>query len=50
MKNIGHDCGNTTWKGRNYAPENSLPAINWSTQQPNPLKAEVQDIPWKIVN
>ena len=51
----GH-CRNTlirqfrTWKGINYVPENSHPAIKWSTQQPNPLEAEVQDIPWKIVN
>jgi hypothetical protein len=51
----GH-CRNTlirqflTWKGLNYVPENSHSAIKWSTQQPNPLEAEVQDIPWKIVN
>ena len=51
----GH-CRNTlirqfrTWKGLNYVPESSHPAIKWSTQQPNPLEAEVQDIPWKIVN
>jgi hypothetical protein len=31
-------------------PENLHPTIKWSAQHPNPLEAEVQDIPWKIVN
>jgi hypothetical protein len=38
------------WKGFNYVPENLHPAIKWSEQCPNPLAAEVEDIPWEIVN
>jgi hypothetical protein len=51
----GHS-GNTllrwfcAWKGLNYVPENLHPSIKWSAQCPNPLEAEVQDIPWQIVN
>jgi hypothetical protein len=51
----GH-CRNTlirqfrTWKGQNYVPENLHPTIKWSAQHPNPLEADAQDIPWKIVN
>ena len=51
----GH-CWNTlirqfcTWKGLNYVPENLHPTIKWSAQHPNSLEADVQDIPWQIVN
>ena len=38
------------WKGLNYVPENLHPSIKWSEKCPNPLAAEVQDIPWQIVN
>jgi hypothetical protein len=38
------------WKGLNYIPDNLHPSIKWSAQCPNPLEAEVQDIPWQIVN
>jgi len=31
-------------------PENLHPSIQWSTQCPNPLTAESQDIPWQMVN
>jgi hypothetical protein len=31
-------------------PENLHPTIKWSVQHPNPLEADVQDIPWQIVN
>jgi hypothetical protein len=31
-------------------PDNLHPSIKWSAQHPNPLEAEVQDIPWQIVN
>jgi hypothetical protein len=49
-------CRNTlirqfhTWKGLNYVPETLHPTIKWSAQHPNPLKANVQNIPWQIVN
>ena len=51
----GH-CPNTlirkfrTWKGLNYMPDNLHPTITWSAQNPNFLEADVQDIPWQIVN
>jgi len=38
------------WKGLNYVPDNLHPLIKWSAQHSNPLEAEVQDIPWQIVN
>jgi hypothetical protein len=31
-------------------PDNLHPTIKWSAQNPNPLEADVQDIPWQIVN
>jgi len=31
-------------------PENLHPTIKWFPQYPNPLEANVQDIPWKFVN
>jgi len=31
-------------------PENLHPTIKWSAQHPNPLEADVQDIPSQIVN
>src|SRR5882724_12204505 len=51
----GH-CRNTlirqfrTWKGLNYMPDNLHPTIKWSAQNPNPLEADVKDVPWQIVN
>jgi hypothetical protein len=51
----GH-CRNTlirqfrTWKGLNYNSENLHSTIKWSAQQPYPLKEDVHDTPWKIVN
>ena len=51
----GH-CRNTlirqfrTWKDLHYVPENLHPSIKWSTQQPYPLVAEMQDIQWQIVD
>ena len=51
----GH-CRNTLirqfrmWKGLNYVPENLHPTIKWSAQCPNHIEADVQDIPWQIVN
>jgi hypothetical protein len=53
---INDHCRNTLirqfckWKGLNYVPENLHPTIKWSAQHPNPLEADVQGIPWKIVN
>ena len=38
------------WKGLNYVPENLHPTIKWSAQHPNHIEADVQDIPWQIVN
>ena len=31
-------------------PDNLHPTIKWSAQNPYPLEADVQDIPWQIVN
>ena len=51
----GH-CRNTlirqfhSWKGLNYVPENLYPTIKWYTQQSYPLKAEMQDTQWEIVD
>jgi hypothetical protein len=30
--------------------DNLHPTIKWSAQNPNPLEADVQDVPWQIVN
>jgi hypothetical protein len=56
IQKIDGHCRNTlirqfhTWKGLNYVSDNFYSAIKWSTQQPNPLEAEVQNIPYKMVN
>jgi hypothetical protein len=51
----GH-CRNTlirqfrSWKGLSYVPDNLHPTIKWTTQQPYPLEADMQDIQWQIVD
>src|SRR5882762_8278201 len=53
---IDSHCRNTLirqfhmWKGLIYVPENLHPTIKWSAQQPYPLKAEMQDNQWQIVD
>jgi len=40
----------TCGKALIYVPENLHPTIKWSAQQPYPLKAEMQDNQWQIVD
>jgi hypothetical protein len=38
-----------TWKGTNYIPELTHPALKWSVQDPLPLLPVVTDAPWQII-
>jgi len=39
-----------SWTGINYMPEKLHPNIKWCQERPYPLEAEIQDVPWKMVN
>ena len=38
-----------TWKGTNYVPELTHPALKWSAKDPLPLLPVVTDAPWQII-
>src|SRR6202790_3123844 len=38
-----------TWKGTNYVPKLTHPALKWSAKDPLPLLSVVTDAPWQII-
>ena len=38
-----------TWKGTNYVPDLTHPALKWSSKDPLPLLPVVTDAPWQII-
>ena len=38
------------WKGTNYVPSLTHPALKWSVTDPLPLLPVVTDAPWQIIN
>ena len=38
-----------TWKGTNFVPELTHPALKWSAKDPLPLLPVVTDAPWQII-
>ena len=38
-----------TWKGTNYVPELTHPALKWPAKDPLPLLPVVTDAPWQII-
>ena len=38
-----------TWKGTNYVPDLTHPALKWSAKDPLPLLPVVTDAPWQII-
>ena len=38
-----------TWKGTDYVPHQTHPAVKWSVKDPLPLLPVVTDAPWQII-
>ena len=38
------------WKGTDYVPPLTHPALTWSVKDPMPLLSVVTDAPWKIID
>jgi hypothetical protein len=38
------------WKGTDYVPPLTHPALNWSVKDPMPLLSVVTDAPWQIID